>query len=776
MKIILKNFWITLTRFRVASTLNIIGLSLAFALFTIIFAQLRWEYTYNSDIEEADRIYSMYLVEEGEYWPASRQIIDAAGSSSSEIEIYVICRMPWEVGIGKAGDNSTTVRYDLIEATGDLPDLFSLSSVDGNMADFAGAGNIIIPRSLSRMLFDTISGVGELVYIDGDEARVVAVFEDLPSNTTLSNKVFRNAGELTESIGQWNFSSYFKLREGAHINNAFAAANQAVIDRTEGKDLWLDTSDQRAVFSPLTEAYFSPYEPLGNRTFSNILLLLAIVVVCVALINYLNFFLSLVPTRIRAVNINKVFGAPVSALRANVIVEGGVFMALSFLLSLGFVELASRSFIAELVEAPLSILAILPIVCIGLIVVIIIGIVVALLPAIYITGFAPSLVLKGSFGRSRAGRALRQSLSIVQFAVSFICATSALFIILQTQYLKEYDYGFEGERVIIAQTNGTLRKSAESLKVEVLKNPDIESMSYSTNPVFIRGLTTNVLDFNGADVEFVANFCDADFVKTHGLRIVEGEDFSDNSSTFELLINQTMANQYGLKVGDMLNSSRYKVVGIIADFNAQSLHGALKPFALTHPHKDFAGDYYKFNMSFKVRATSEASISEIEEFLSNTMETFDSDGSFAERDFSLLDSYVRGTYQSEDNISLLLIIFSIVTFIISLMGVFGMVLFDMQYRHREIALRKIYGSTISALFARFNRSVIVTLLVSFVVSVPVTWYAVRGWLEGFTYHIEIEWWVFAVVAVVLSLLVVSIVTLQCYSVVRANPVEALKKE
>ncbi len=776
MKNILKNFWVTLTRFRVASVLNLLGLSIAFAVFIILASQVWWELSYNRSIPDHERIYRVLgSVDADKYWPSvSRPMGEKLGISSPAVESYGTF-----IGFNDPVFNRLNSDKEFIHGTYrasyGVPSTFGLKCLEGRFEDFNSENTVILPLTLSQKLFEVEeSPVGELILCGGDTLRVVAVYEPLPSNNRINDMALVNIGDLLiDDFGHWSFSYYYKLKEGVDHNAALAEMIELTSNDIKEKLQMPELTHDIVRFEAVGEEYFSPIFPMGgNMTVTLISIIIAIIIIALAIINYLNFFMSLVPIRIRAVNINKVFGAPVAALRANIIFEALLFMLLSYAISVVWIQLASQSYIAELFRVPISVTEVLYPLLLGVGLIILLGLVIGLFPAFYITKFKPTLVLKGSFGRSKSGRVLRAGLSAVQFVVSFVFAVIALFIILQNNYLREYDYGFDRDRVVTMSLQNS-NFNLETFRKELLKSPMIENASLMMgNIVNEYPAWSYTKDKEGAEKRYTALYCDAHTLDVLGIEVLEGEAFRDDMGGGKVIINKSMQEAYDLKVGDIIDGVDMEVVGVVGDVHASSLRDVVAPMAfITTPEniKPYAEQLY-------MRLSPTAKYSEVEKLLRNTLQDLDANSQAQSRRIVPLNQHIEEMYGKEQSNEELVTLFSIVTFIISLMGIFGMVLFDMQHRYKEIALRKVYGSTVWGLLVRFNRSVLTTLLVSFVVAVPLALWGTNWWLESFSYRVPLYWWVFVIVFVVITTLVIAVVTFQCYSVANRNPIQSLKSE
>ncbi len=775
MKNIFKNFWVTLTRFKIASLLNIVGLSIAFSIVTIIGIQYNWEMGFNSSIEHSNRIYRPILLDEGEYWDVlSPQMIDVIGQSNPDVESYTLTNLPRTVTafLPEDANSATTIRIQSTSTK--FPETMSLKLVEGDFADYNRVGTTIIPQSYAKRLFGDKSAIGQSILIDDRERSVVAVFEDLADNTILRNIAFAHFGDLSKlGLGQWSFNAYYKLKDGYNLDRFIENSNEQLMKLVEGKDLFYTQEPQHLFFESFNDIYFSEYvDPYGNFIVCVLLLCVGLVLVVIAIINYFNFFMALLPTRIRAVNISKVFGAYGYQLKLNILCESVMFMVLSYAISILLTSLASKSDLSSLIHANISVADNISNLGLGITIAATVGVFVALYPSYYITKFSPALVLKGSFGRNRSGRLMRQTLTALQFTFSFVFATTAIFMLLQNKFIENYDYGFDRENIIITYPKQSIIDKWDVFESEIAKHSDILSVGLSTTPVITDGYMYNTLTFEGEDITFFQNIINERFIETVGLEIVEGRNVADNNSKYEVVINQTMKRMNNLELGDVIQND-YEVVGVVRDYSVRSLHTSVEP-SMLQKNISSSKNSALYAATFKIRdgvPTQEAM-----GIIHRTLDKIDPTANSAERRTNTMEEHIDSMYSNERNLIYVATIVSIAVFLISLMGAFGMTLFDMQYRVKEIAIRKVYGSSVVSLLMRFNRQIVVILLGSFVVSIPISNYMLGMWQASFAYSAPLSWWVFALVAVLMTTIVVGTITVQCYISANSNPSKSLKSE
>ncbi len=789
MKNILYNFTVTLKRFKTASVLNLLGLSVAFTIFIIVLSQLWWQYTYNDSIPQSEKIHlfaSEYNKGEGYAIHTSRPYGDQIAQSIAGIESYAIRSERYniykEIGDAKnVTERSFKISPSFIEMMG-------IEIVEGDISRFNEPNAVIISHSMAQKYFGDKSPIGAIIesvpLFDTSvnppvtTHNIVAIYKDLPSNSMVGNGVYTNVGDfLIGEKGYFAFEYFYKFSGGENIEKQI----QEKFNELNPSHI---AGEQRSVkLIPMDEIYFSPYLKntygvrTGNLTLTLALISVAIVILLIAVVNYINFFMSLVPVRIKAVNIAKVFGASTRALKANIIFEGVGIMALAFGFSLLLVGVvADWEFIRFSGEAFLFKNNILVLVAVGLFA-IVLGAISGLFPAWYITKFSPSMILAGSFGRSRRGRGLRTVLSTFQFSSSIVLVVVSLFIILQNSFMSNYDYGYKRDRLykLGINPNGT----EKSLASELLLNPDILEVAYMNGTLAAERVVTNMRTSfdDGGDYSFTQLSVDWNYPQMMGFELIEGRYFSeeDLSSTGSTMIfNETAAKKFNIKAGDRL-SKKYvhspQVVGVVKDFQYGSLHNSIPPICLTLMPKNDRGFY-----NADIRISSTADIEKTLTFIRTTLCKVDP--SINPEQVRLVDfnQSIDQLYKKEQMLSTIIMAFSFISILISLLGVMGTVIFDLQHRRKEVSVRKVFGATVGSILGRFNRGVLWILIISTLIGLPIAWYIISTWLENFTRRVPMHWWVFAAGVVIVAVIVFSLVILQTWRTANANPTKFLKSE
>jgi len=794
MKIAFKNFVMTLKRYKTASALNIAGLTMAFMAFYIIMAQVRYELSFNRSIEDNERIYLIRPQWKDDAYstnaprPASEQAMEASpdvveGGLMSD----VVCDRLW-VKRNDCNFDKFDIGVSMMSAS--LIDVMSFRTVAGDLHDIVKPGSVIVSRKAAELLG---VGVGDDIYLpDGDayyadprpdvRATVAGVFEDFAENTMLKGrKVFVDVGDrYADSNGDWNYSFYVKLREGADPA-AFAAVWERIyFDYRHAKNEKYKRAESEdelrtaVKMQPLCDQYYTRIADAGHTSLETgsisatvTLLGIAVLIVVIAFINFVNFFFALIPVRMRGVNVCKVFGAPVASLRWSFVFEAVGLVVCSLVLALYLMIAMQDSFLSEYVSCSLAFADNLPTIGIVLGVVVAMALAAALYPAWYITSFSASLAAKGGFAGSAAGRRLRTLLVGVQFVISMTLIVVAFSFWLQYRYMVNYDMGFDRENILTFNISGTIAGKNDAFRSYLSNHPDIEGVTASDsfvigqNSVWMRKYRDNWINIY---VWTVAQ----DFFEVMGIPILDGDGFSTASAgSQDLMIGRLFYRDTGVEIGGDIAGNT--VVGVFKDLQLLSV-------------AETDGNVYigmkcgkpEWMHVIYVRTRAGADIAAVCDFIRESVAEFDPMAD--EPDVEFFDQGVQRLYGSTKRQMVVLSLFAMLAVVISLMGVFGVVMFETQHRRREIAIRKVFGASTSGIIRMLNRRYAAVVTVCFVVAAPVAWYIVDRWLAGFAMRIDTPWWAFAVSFLAVAVVTVGVVTLRSSRAANENPSRVMCKD
>ena len=782
MKIAIKNFLTTLRRYKVASVLNITGMTLAFLAFYVIMSQVYYDITYNRSIKDSDRTYILVTRFADVDWMAlsSRMYAEDALASWPDVECSGTIR-----GSGLGAEHVWVKRteynydrYDYRTATMSLPmlDVLSFRTVEGDVRRLSEPETVIISESLAERM-----GVhaGDEVYLpdmdavadDPDAGRkparrmtVAGVYADFAPNTMMGNvHIAMDAGDdhLTGDKRYWgNYTYYVKLRKGASpeamaevwknsVSNAGddAAALVSIRDIYYWKTLKFGTVEQ------------------GSKSGTAVLFGIAMLIVVIAFINFVNFFFAMIPVRLRAVNICKVFGASTAALRWNFLFESVGMVLCSLLLTLYLMVVVQDSFIAEYVTCSLAMSDNLPALGLVLVITVVIALASSLYPAWYITSFNASLAVKGGFAGSVAGRRMRLVLTGVQFVISIALIIVSAAFWTQYRYMMRFDMGFDRDNLLTFESTGAIAGRGDAFLSYLESDPDIAAVT--TASVDVIGFM-NTKSWWEDDLFMEVRNCAVryNFFDVMGIPLIDGEGFSpsDEDRNRGVVINRYLAETLDLNAGDRFTLGQ--VVGITDDV---MMHDVSQ-------NKQFmAWECGTNNMRiFYVRVHGGSDIKRVCDFIRAAVLQFDPAAD--EPSIEFVDQHVARLYDQVKRQTVLVSLFALLSVVISLMGVFGIVLFETQHRRREIALRRVMGSSIEGVVWLFGRHYFAILAVCFAIAVPVAWYVVSEWLNTFAYRISTPWWIFLAAFLLVTALTMAIVVARCRRTAGENPARVLGGE
>ncbi len=781
----------TLARFKTATILNIVGLSVAFTSITVILMQVEYDLGFDKSYPASGLIYQLDYSgpdAKSENSPAFNQAMAATVVAGSP---HILCgsvlQGPFLYGdqeiretiydVEKGASEGFTA--DVMLVSDSLPVVFGLEIAEGSLTQFmATRGSTIISQSTARKLFGRNSAVGRMISLRGNAIPVMAVYEDLPENSTLKNGVISNRGPLggnTRLNAARDYYAYVRIDSPEHV---------PTIEQTVTA-LWnRDRKPEEQLTFRLTnlhDRYFvknNNTAAQGNLTAVYSLLGIALIILLVAMINFVNFATSMIPLRIRHINTRKVLGCPISVLRLQQCLEAVILSFVSALVSFCAVYFLSGSPVASLLTVNMAPAGHLPLLSGILLLSVGVGVVAGIYPAWYSTSFPPALVLKGSFGLTPQGRKLRFSLIAFQYCISLILIISALFVRQQYQYMQNYDIGMERENILSTSLTYPMfaGRDAEQLRntieTQLKAHPDIADVTFSSGFIVSSGGMNWETTYKNEPVQFTAIPVYYNFLSFMGMSLEEGRGFLPSDQLSEngmLVFNETARKQFGFEPGSILPAlagrEQAEVVGIAADFNFRPLSEGIKPLALY-----VSKSWRMLDTYVKVRGNH---IQPAMEHIRATLLAYDP-GAQDKLEINLMDQRIGQLYKTEKNLGDLIFLFSLLSVFISTVGAFGLILFETQFRRKEIGVRKVFGASVQDILGMFNRRYARIVVICFVIAAPLAWQLIVQWQSSFAYKAPVGIGIFLIAFSIVLLITVITVTLQCYRVATANPIEAFK--
>ena len=801
MKIALRNFLTTLRRYKASSLLNIVGLTLAFTACYIILVQVRWEMTYNRTLRDSERI---YLVESTDwYTPGAwqswlcRPMVERFISSTSAVEAGG-CTWGGFGPMTVLRENASKMGYDrfnnIYAGSISLPllDVFDFKSVAGDVHDLKRAQSVIISRSTAEQLG---VGVGDMLWCNIDQPsaenarEVVAIFEDFPQNSLMAKcHMAKDLGdESLDDSSEWSYNYYIRFQPGTNLRTVIEEWKRLFVEMYPGEaneEGQLETEPFR--LSCIRNLYFEADSRVpcaqGSLVTTYTLLGIALLVIALAFINFVNFFFALVPVRIRTVNTFKVFGAPNASLRFGFIFEAVGLVVIALLLAWYLAFAIQSTELASYISAPLNLAQNLPVIGVLLAVAVVMALVASLYPAWYITSFPPAMVVKGSFSGTAGGRRLRTLLLGFQFTISMGLMIATGFILLQHNFMLQQDMGFDRRNLMAAPLSGKAALNYDALRSRLLADPRVVDVTGAESQLVNVSRMSWGRTYKGQRVSMQAYIVRWNFLKMMGIAITDGRDFLESDEQKEtgmLICNEAARREYGFELGDEIGGfcGNDPLVGVCADFNFRPMQYSVIPFVFyVIPEEMSQKNGGRASQLLYLRYRPEADVAEVADYLRQCIAETDPHLTPGEIEIRTFEDELGLEYAKERRLATVVGLFTLLSVVIALMGVFGIVLFETQHRRREVAVRKVMGATTAEVLRLFNRHYIRLVIVSFVIAAPLSLWIVRRWLASFAYRTPIHWWVFAAAFVAVLLVTIGTVTFCSWRTANENPANSVKSE
>lgn len=775
MRTVIRSFLHVMARFKMATFLNIAGLSVAFAAFFLIMVQVGYDRGFDRFHEDSECIYRLeYMNRHTLQSVMSRPLADLFIQSSPHINSGTVYE-PWTddmvfsiVGMEKEKDYKETSQC-VDEA---FADVFHFEMTEGLASALKEPDKVLIPESMARRLFGNAPAIGHQLR-GASSYTIGGVYQDFPANSTIGNNIYYPLGndKNRDSWGNNSFSVFLRFDSPQAAEGSVEQFKQ----RYE-QELGWEKSERDLRLTALGDLHYTTdvqydYTPKSSRQTVWILFTIALLIILIAGINFTNFSSALAPLRIKSINTQKVLGSPDRTLRRMLLSEAVLVSMISFLFGLLIVHAFSLSDWASLVEGELGVERHISLVATLFGVSVLVGVLAGLYPSYYMTSFSPALVLKGSFSLSPKGRQLRNVLVGVQYVASFVLIVGALFLYLQNYYMRYTTLGYNQDAVIVAKMNAKVLNNQEAFINQLRSSSDVEDV---TTAFFLLSSSDQYLgwsrSFRDQEITFQCLPVSYNFLRTLEIKVEEGRDFRQGDTAIDggvLIFNEKARKEYDLRLGDKVHGS--EIVGFIPDIKFASFRTEVAPMAfyLHGPEMD------TFVRYAYVKIRNGVDMGKAMHDVKATLDSFDPSYPF---DVCFLDEVMNDLYDKELRLGTLISLFSFIAVLISVVGVFGLVVFETQYRRKEIGIRKVHGATVREILVLFNRVYMRIVLVCFVIATPVAWYGVKRWLDSFAYRTPVYWWVFMLALLILLTITFMTVSFQSWKAANANPVDSIKSE
>lgn len=795
MKLMIRNLLYLFKRFKTAVVLNLFGLTIAFAAFLLIVMQVDYEMNYDAMHSKSGRTFRLEA-NHGEFEHNAIHCLmfsDAFVNSSAHITDYSY-RYPFYGGerycqIDEVDDQgeAKVFKENFQLCLPNISDVFDFHMKEGSVGCLSIPGSVLIPESVAKRLFDKQSAIGKRIRMSGSSGwqpvsttilTIGGVYKDFPGNTTVQNRIYVPMDQLDLLKSSWQMYAneiYVTLDDPLnkeevldHFNKTFDFAKSQ-----------MGSAQEIALrLTPLKEVYYThdttfDFNPKGHRETNYVLLGIAFLILFIAGINFTNLTTSLIPLRLKTINTHRVLGCSIYKLQAISLIESIVICLISYILALFIVNDLSYTPIANWVDADIRLSQYKGLILLTALIAILTGCLAGLYPAIRSTSYAPALVLKGSFGLSPKGKKVRVALIGFQYTVSIALIIVTLFMGLQNHFMTSSEQlGFNKDQVAIVNLTPEIYAKHKPQYIQKLKDyPGIEDVAFS---VYELSKEDGMIDLEYArhedkDVFFKVFYASENFLSVMDIQVEEGRDFTRedlNKAQSDYIINPAAERDFHLHPGDRFNDRT--VLGVSKDFRFNSCRIASSPFVFAL-NNDIPNPKLVSYIRFNSKTNLQEAVAHVRETLKEIDPTFPFEISF-------YNTILNNLYQKEQTLGKLISLFGIMAILISIVGVFGLVLFETQYRRKEIGIRKINGATTGQILLMFNKTYIRIVSVCFIISIPIAWMGTQQWLENFAYKTPLHLWVFIVAFLIILSVTIGTVTFRNWQAANENPVNSVKSE
>ena len=789
LKIAFRNLW----RHKAFSFINIMGLTVGMTACFLIFLYIRFELSYDSFHTKADRIYRIVCDIK-----TPTEVIKASGpswavppnvkSEFSEIESFVRI----------AGDDNVLVRKGDIKfqeensmwADSSFFKVFDFKLLQGNPETaLRDPFSVVLSETTAKKYFGQEDPMGKTLLITGDAhpAKVTGIMKDIPENSQIKGDLALSMSTITKEWnkdldnqwGNYGAQAYILLKPGVDAKS-LEKKFPDFLERRNGTEMRKGQMFATLFLEPMKDVYLRSTRngnTTGNINNVYIFSIVAVFILLIACINFVNLTTARSTERAKEVGIRKVVGAGKMQLARQFIGESIILCLIAFVFALvisalmlsSFNNLAGKTISDGIFSNPRYLFMLgAAAICIGLLA--------GIYPAFVLSSFRPVTVLKGRFATGTRGILLRKGLVVAQFSISVALIIGTIVVYDQMSYMRNRELGFSKDQMLVMNTNGDPKKDA--FKQALKSIPGVKSTALSSsvpgsgNPGAYSEIENNKGDLQIANLDLY--FVDFDYIDQFKIKVVAGRGFSRDfgtDTTQAMVLNEAAIKMFGYSSPEQAIGKRFrqwgregKIIGVIKDFHFRSLQQPIKPLSM---RIEIGGSQL---VSANISAANlPSTLSSIEakwkELIPNRPFTY-----------YFLDEFFDKQYRGEERFGKLFFNFSVLAIFISCLGLLGLASYSTMQRTKEIGIRKVMGASVGVIINLLSKDFLVLVILSFFIAMPLAWYFMHTWLQDFAYRTNISWWVFVLAGAIAVLIAVFTVSFQAIKAAIANPVKSLRTE
>ncbi len=803
-KIAFRNLW----KNKGFTAINITGLAIGLSCFILIALYVVDELSYDKYNKDADRIYRVDAdIKFGGNELKLAVNSDPMGATLKrdypQVEEYTrIYASEGDKLVRKGNEYISEQHIVYVDST--FFNIFTLPAISGNTKTALDEPNtVVISETAAKKYFGTTDVLGKAIEISKKPFKINAVIENMPHNSHFHFDFLMSMKNVEYQFGNYlshNFQTYIRLKKGTDyhafeknfpqlVTKYILPQAKQFMNITSMDDFYKAGNQLQYLLTPLTKihlysARFPELEANGNIQYVYIFTVVALFILLIACINFINLSTARSASRAKEVGIRKVLGTVKKNLIAQFLAESSLMAVLSLILAIAiayaalplFNGIASKSLTIGSIFSPrvLPFLIALPFV---------VGIIAGSYPAFFLSKFKPVSVLKGKINTGFKKSYLRSGLVMLQFFVSIFLIVGTVVVYRQIHFIQTTNLGFNKDQVLIINGGGALAGNDESFKNEVLKLPGVNTATMSGFlPVSSSSRSDNsysreaTMDSKNA-LSMQSWVVDYDYVKTMGMQIIKGRNFSKEfgADSTAIILNETAAKVLGYDdpIGKKIysnfqdqNGSRlvsYDIIGIVKNFHYESLRQNIFPLGLRLGHDNSL-------ISFKVNTSN------IQPLVKQVEGKWKAMAPGMPFSYRFLDDSFNNMYQSEQRVGKVAITFAVLAILIACLGLFGLVTYMSEQRTKEIGVRKVLGASVTNLVTMLSSDFLKLVGIAALIAFPVSWWAMHAWLQDFAFRIQIDWWIFLAAGLIALLIALLTVSVQAIKAALANPVKSLRTE
>ncbi|MEX6686525.1 ABC transporter permease [Danxiaibacter flavus] len=804
-----KTIWRRLIRNKAFSFINIFGLAIGLTSCLLIVMYILDESSYDQHHKDGDRLFRIALVSNKvETWAAAAAPL-AFTVKSNLPEIEQSARLMTFPDIAKMliRNKNTSDQKQFFETNGYYVDstffqLFTYNFVYGNgMAALNAPNTMVISKEMSERFFGKENPVNKPLSVNTPFGEfnytVKAVFDNstykshIPANYFLSMRnqdMWNWVTQQTNLVSNNVFYTYIKLKSQVDAKQ-FGTKLNTFFDKQAGEEMKTFGFKNTLFLQPVKDIYLhsaigNEIRPNGAITYLYILGSIAAFILVIACINFMNLSTARSEKRAREVAVKKVIGAGRRLLVWQLLGESFIMCIAALVIAIAFTSILLPYFNAlthkniRLADEPRLIVWIA-------IITLATGLFAGIYPAFYLSSFKPVQILKGKIINSFSATALRKGLVVFQFAISVCLVIAAVVIWKQLNYLDHQQLGFNTEqKLVLPLQDGYLNSESNytALKNELLQQPEVKAVTCGSAYPGIVNLNDMLFFAEGKakddNVDVHTASIGENYIETMGFQLLSGRSFSKDftADSLSIILNETAVKQLGYTAENAIgrkanyNIGKYhgalQIVGVVKDFNFESLHNHIEPYGFTTTTFGSRFGYLIANLNTKDYARA---INKIEHVWTKLNPTVPFRYSFVDKDF-------QHNYEKEQLTSRLVTYFTIIAILIACLGLFGLSIFAAEQKRKEVGIRKVLGASAGQISLLLSKEFITLVVVGVVIASPVAWLIMNKWLQGFAYRTSISWWMFAVAGLSAVCIAFFTISFQSIKAALANPVKSLRTE